>query len=80
MLLASLGQYASANGYLFGFGAHWINGYPGLAKFGLTHWDTNKESDFENWRGMFGSFAQISGKIIDPQHKFIFINDDGSLK
>ena len=48
--------------------------------YGLICWDTEIENDTEDWRGMFGSFQDIGGEIIDPDHKFKFINDDGSKK
>ena len=48
--------------------------------FGLIRWDTKNENDIEDWRGLFGSFLQIGGKIIGQDHKFKFINDDGTIK
>ena len=47
---------------------------------GIIHWDSNQESDNEDWRGMFGTFLNQGGKIIDQNHQFEFINDDGTLK
>ena len=48
--------------------------------YGVIRWDSNKESDHEDWRGMFGTFMNQGGKIIDKSHQFEFINDDGTLK
>jgi hypothetical protein len=48
--------------------------------YGLIRWDTNKESDFEDWRGQFGTFKNIGGLILDKIHQFKFIDDDGNLK
>lgn len=48
--------------------------------FGEIRWDTNKEDDIEDWRGQFGSFLDSGGKIINQEHQFQFINNDGSLK
>jgi len=47
---------------------------------GQIRWDTNKENDIEDWRGLFGSFLQAGGQIINQEHQFIFINDDGTTK
>ncbi|MBW1655806.1 hypothetical protein [Flavobacterium quisquiliarum] len=47
---------------------------------GVIRWDTPKENDTEDWRGLFGTFIQIGGKIIRDDHPFQFIKDDGSLK
>ena len=49
-------------------------------EYGLIRWDTNKENDVEDWRGLFGSFLQAGGQVINPDHEFIFINNDGTLK
>ncbi len=48
--------------------------------YGQIRWDTNKENDVEDWRGLFGSFLQIGGQIINQEHQFTFINDDGTTK
>lgn len=48
--------------------------------FGQIRWDTNKENDSEDWRGLFGSFLEAGGQIINQQHQFTFINDDGTTK
>jgi len=47
--------------------------------YGQIRWDTNKNNDVEDWRGLFGSFLQAGGQIINQDHKFNFINDDGTL-
>lgn len=47
---------------------------------GLICWDTAKEDDIEDWRGLFGSFIDAGGEVISPDHQFNFINDDGTLK
>ena len=49
-------------------------------QYGLIRWDTNKENDIEDWRGLFGSFLELGGQLINQEHKFQFITDDGSLK
>lgn len=48
--------------------------------YGQICWDTNKENDIEDWRGLFCSFLQIGGQIINQTHQFTFINDDGTVK
>lgn len=48
--------------------------------YGLIRWDTDKENDVEDWRGLFGSFLQAGGQIINQDHKFKFLNDDGSRR
>ncbi|MFL9833244.1 hypothetical protein [Chryseobacterium terrae] len=48
--------------------------------FGIIRWDTPKEVDEENWIGMFETFKKMGGKIINQNHQFKYINDDGSLK
>lgn len=47
---------------------------------GQIRWDTNNENDIEDWRGLFGSFLETGGQIINQQHQFTFINDDGTMK
>ena len=49
-------------------------------EYGLIRWDTDKENDVEDWRGLFGSFLQAGGQIINQDHKFNFIEDDGEIK
>jgi len=48
--------------------------------YGIICWDTEKENDLEDWGGLFGSFQSSGGQIIDQDHQFVFINDDGSKK
>jgi hypothetical protein len=48
--------------------------------YGIIRWDNSIENDTEDWRGQFGAFIQIGGKILDENYSFEFINDDGSLK
>ncbi len=47
---------------------------------GMIRWDTKSKSDFESWNGLFGTFIQNGGKVIDKNYEFEFINDDGTLK
>ena len=49
-------------------------------QYGIIRWDTSKENDTEDWRGLFGTFSQLGGKLLDENYSFEFINDDGSLK
>ncbi len=48
--------------------------------YGVIRWDTNKTSDYEDWRGLWGTFITEGGKEIDKDYTFQFINDDGNLK
>lgn len=48
--------------------------------YGVIRWDTKSKSDFESWNGLFGSFLQQGGKIINSSYQFEFINEDGTLK
>jgi hypothetical protein len=45
--------------------------------YGVIRWDT-KEDDFEDWRGLFGSFKDMGGNEVTSDYKFKFINDDGT--
>lgn len=47
---------------------------------GLIRWDTPEEKDVEDWRGLFESFLQIGGKVIEQDYKLKFISRDGTLK
>ena len=47
---------------------------------GLIRWDSEKENDIEDWRGLFGSFLQSGGQVIDEGYEFKFIDDKGQLK
>ena len=48
--------------------------------YGLIRWDTNKRLDFEDWRGLWGTFVVQGGYEIPREYQFQFINDDGTLK
>jgi len=48
--------------------------------YGVIRWDSNNNSDFEDWRGLWGSFLEAGGKEISPDYQFIFINNDGTVK
>ena len=48
--------------------------------YGQIRWDTNKENDIEDWRGLFGTFLQTGGEIISQEQQFKYINDDGTTK
>jgi len=47
---------------------------------GIIRWDNTNENDQEDWRGQFGTFISLGGKIIDNKYKFKYINDNGTLK
>lgn len=47
---------------------------------GIIRWDTNKEIDEEDWRGLFGTFVEAGGKELRSDHKFRHIGDNGKLK
>lgn len=49
-------------------------------EYGLIRWDTDKENDVEDWRGLFGSFLQAGGEVINQDYEFKFINSDGTTK
>ena len=49
-------------------------------EYGVVRWDTEKENDIEDWRGLFGSFFNAGGTVVEPNHEFEFINDKGSIK
>jgi hypothetical protein len=49
-------------------------------EYGLIRWDTDKENDIEDWRGLFGSFLQAGGQVINQDYEFKFINGDGTAK
>jgi hypothetical protein len=67
-----------------GDGCYMVNGitYQGVPYklYGLIRWDTNKKEDFEDWRGLWGSFIAMGGRKINENYQFEFINDDGTLK
>ncbi|MBZ4034934.1 hypothetical protein K6T82_09155 [Flavobacterium sp. 17A] len=47
---------------------------------GVICWDSPQKNNTEDWRGQFGTFIRIGGKILDSEYVFQFINDDGSFK
>jgi hypothetical protein len=51
-----------------------------LNTFGIIRWDTCRESDFEDWRGLWGTFVARGGSEIARDYQFQFINDDGTFK
>ena len=48
--------------------------------YGVIRWDTSKETDIEDWRGLWGTFVSMGGREIGLDYQFRFINDDGTLK
>ncbi|RXK61012.1 hypothetical protein ESA94_10050 [Lacibacter luteus] len=48
--------------------------------YGLICWDTNKQPDFEDWRGLWWTFVAQGGTELNNNHQFKFINDDGTSK
>jgi hypothetical protein len=46
---------------------------------GIIRWDSNKQIDEEDWRGLYGSFVNAGGKKIDSTHQFQYINEKGEL-
>ena len=65
-------------------GVYTVNGktYQGVASklYGVIRWDSSKKSDFEDWRGLWGTFRDSGGQQISQDYSFQFIDDDGSLK
>lgn len=47
---------------------------------GIIRWDTNRDSDEEDWRGLYSSFIDSGGKEISSSYIFRYINDNGELK
>jgi hypothetical protein len=47
--------------------------------FGLILWDTENKY-IEDWCGLFGSFLQAGGQVIEQDYEFTFINKDGTEK
>ena len=47
---------------------------------GLIRWDTPKENNIEDWRGLFGSFTDSGGMEISRDTEFKFITEEGELK
>ena len=38
--------------------------------YGIILWDTEKMNDLENWCGLFGSFRDSGGIIVDNKYEF----------
>jgi len=51
-----------------------------LRYYGLIRWDTEKESDYEDWTGLFGTFCDLGGHEVPADYVFQFINNDGTFK
>lgn len=47
---------------------------------GMIKWDNPIENDFEDWHGLFGTFIQVGGKILNENYQLKYINNDGTLK
>lgn len=47
---------------------------------GIIRWDTTKQDDKEDWRGLFSSFIDTGGEVINENHNFQFIDEFGNLK
>ena len=48
----------------------------GEKTYGVILWDTGKENDTEDWRGLFGSFQDSGGAILEKDFKFTHIKED----
>ena len=46
----------------------------------LILWDTAKENDIEDWRGLYKSFIDSGGMEISSDTEFRFITEEGELK
>jgi len=64
----------------------WLSGEYGLVLkdapdglYGLVRWDTEKAQDTEDWRGLWGTFVSMGGRVLE-EFEFKFIGPDGSLK
>jgi len=64
----------------------WLSGEYGLVLndapdglYGLVRWDTEKAQDTEDWRGLWGTFVAMGGRVLQ-EYDFKFIGPDGSLK
>ena len=44
--------------------------------YGFILWDTEAKNEIEDWCGMFGSFRQAGGKILDPDFEFTYLNKE----
>jgi len=47
--------------------------------YGLVRWDTDKAQDTEDWRGLWGTFVTMGGKVLE-EYDFKFIMPDSSIK
>ncbi|XOV67660.1 MAG: hypothetical protein ACFHU9_00545 [Fluviicola sp.] len=47
---------------------------------GIIRWETAKQDDQEDWRGLFSSFINTGGEIIDENYCFQYIDEFGNLK
>lgn len=45
----------------------------------LIRWDTNQEVDTEDWSGLFGTFKDNGGTILDQDFNFQFIDETGKI-
>ena len=48
--------------------------------YGLILWDTEKDNDTEDWRGLFGSFQDAGGTILEKDFKFTYLKEDELTK
>ncbi len=48
--------------------------------YGIIRWDSERQSDFEDWRGQWGNFVAQGGRSINKDYPFLFINDDGTFR
>lgn len=46
---------------------------------GIIRWDTLKQDDKEDWRGLFGSFIDSGGEVISKNYDFQYIDEFGNL-
>jgi hypothetical protein len=51
-----------------------------IKSYGLIRWDTDRISDFEDWRGLWGTFVAMGGCEVDKGYQFQYIGDDGGLR
>jgi hypothetical protein len=47
--------------------------------YGLVRWDTEKTQGTEDWRGLWGTFIAMGGRVLE-EYEFKFISPGGSLK
>lgn len=55
-----------------------VKNYSGLHKDnepGVIHWDTAKENDIEDWRGLFASFIASGGIVLESNYNFKYIKE-----